>query len=48
MSKIKQTKRYYIVDVDETELDTINCTNEEFITEAEKQGTVYQSDTTFV
>jgi len=34
-------KRFYLVNVDNTELNVVNCSDEDFITEAEKQGKVY-------
>lgn len=41
-------KRFYLVNTEETDLDVIGCSDEEFINEAEKQGTIYENLDTFI
>lgn len=41
-------KRFYLVNTEETDLDVIGCSNEEFINEAEEQGIIYENLDTFV
>jgi hypothetical protein len=42
------TKRIYGVNIDDTEIDYINCTDEQFIEEAEIHGLVWEDISLFL
>lgn len=41
-------RKIYVLDTEKTDIDYINCSDEEFITECEEQGRVYEDLEGFV
>ena len=45
---MEDTKRIYGIEIDDTEIDYINCTDKQFIEEAETHGLVWEDISLFL